>query len=671
MTTNVNRRIVQKDKQPSTRDENLLLGKIQAWLKDNYERYSKFILSSINQEETILYDDNVSLFTPKMILFLDELFNQTELCLDFKLFLKSASAEKLDIWEGLDDRLGEICLYAEKAYIYLLAIETDPKIDIALVKRRIMSIRNKNVYTYSFLERIKAEKVLAEQLLSVDDAFALYHSTKIQRKEMILAGGDATRFLKMVMVLLQLANEAKVLREEDIFMIKYTHAYKDISHLFSFSAFKEVLMTPIFQYIGCSSKDVARAFEGGVFNLESLKPYIEKVATTFKPGVVPKAMNIVYKCVGEGSVLYLSFLTASIIRIYAEILREDSFGSELIYVVKNKKQVEAFTEPIDYLYSRGGFDKKRLLVRFVETTKAALPLSDYHKGLVFDDDDILTSSPGHGPAFMKIINEELTNNSSGVTISLRTVDNSGAHVTNYVALVQKAVVFEHEMRMELVEALNGSKKKTAAFFRQLGIFCETNMKERIAEYVKKRWDVVIDTKNDYKEIAKSLSEMPMSVALVISGQESKGGGLYVLDSGHLVIIDNGKSEEQREIKKFNPMIFATYINKKLEEDFDRECLFVTTKGDAKTTYYQAESASTHIATCPGKTLKRFINFNRNDVSEVFIQQKTIEESSEEKNKAFTTQLIQDIEFICNEVGVDREELVVSIHMLQKEFLSKF
>jgi hypothetical protein len=232
-------------------------------------------------------------------------------------------------------------------------------------------------------------------------------------------------------------------------------------------------------------------------------------------------------------------------------------------------------------------------------------------------------------------------------------------------------VFENSIREELVEALNGSKKKIIGFLRQLGIFSEKNLKERIAEYVKKRWDFCLDSKSSYKEMAKTLASLPISVVLVVSGHEAEGGGLYVLETGEMVVVDRCSNQDQRDLKKFNPMIFATYIKEKIPEEFDRDCLFVTTKGDGHKTYYQGESASTHIATCPNRTLKRFIDFNRQDVTEIFIQQKTIEDSSEDKNVFFTEQLMKDIELICSELGIDEQEFIVAVHTLQKEFLSRF
>ncbi len=639
------------------------------WLNDSYERYSKSIFSNIAIASEIKHDEQVSLFSPKMIVFLDELFVQTDIYAAFHSLLRRTGDEQLEEWKTLDARLGDICLYAERAYLYALAIQEDTKIDIALVKRRIISIRKQHMFSYSFASRDRAEAVMMSQLISIDVAFSLYHRTKIKRKEMILAGGDATRFLKIINVLHSL--EYPVLDEKDIFMIKYNHGYKDIAHLFSIEAFKRIFMTPMFQYVGCTQKEVESSITNDSVDMLRLRPYIERVIDTFKPGVIPKALNIVYKCVGDNKVIYLSFFAASIIRIYAEILREDSFGSELIYVVKNKKQLDAFSETLHYLFTQGGLQERRLKIKFIETTKAAIPLSDYHKGFVFEDDEIVVSSPGHGPAFIKVINDHVSESVRGTCVSLRTLDNSGAHVMNYATLVQKAVVFENGVRDDLVEALNGSKKKIVGFFRQLGIFSELDLKEKITEYVKKRWDFTLDSKSNYKDMARILSTMPISVILVISGFDSEGGGLYVLDSDEMVVVDKCKSDEQREIKKFNPMIFATYAKEEFPEEFDRECLFVTTKGDGKKTYYQAESASTHIATCPNRTLKRFIDFNREDRSEIFIQQKTIDDSSEDKNKAFTDQLIKDIELICSEIGIDEQEFIVSVHSLQKEILSKF
>ncbi len=645
--------------------------KLYLWLNDSYERYSKSIFSNIAVASEIRHDEQISLFAPKMIVFLDELFSQTELYYEFQSIIRKSSKEDIEIWQTIESRLGDICLFAERAYLFTLSIKEDSIIDISLVKRRIISIRKQHMFSYKFASRAKAEEVMMSQLISIDVAFSLYHRTKIKRKEMILAGGDATRFLKIIKVLSSL--EYAVLDEKDIFMIKYNHGYKDIAHLFSLEAFKRIFMTPMFQYIGCTSQEIDSSFTTESVDMVRLKPYLERVLETFKPGVIPKAMNIVYKCVGENKVIYLSYFTASVIRIYAEILREDSFGSELVYVVKNKEQLLAFSETLHYLYTQGGLDENRLKLKFVETTKAAIPLSDYHKGFVFQDDEIVVSSPGHGPAFIKVMNDEIKRlfSEGGACVSLRTLDNSGAHVMNYATLVQKAVVFENGVRDDLVEALNGSKKRIVGFFRQLGLFSEIDLKEKITEYVKKRWDFNLDSKSNYKDMAKVLSNLPISVILVISGYETEGGGLYVLDSEEMVVVDKCKSDEQREIKKFNPMIFATYAKEEFPEEFDRECLFVTSKGDAKLTYYQAESASTHIATCPNRTLKRFLDFNREDISEIFIQQKTIDDSSEEKNKAFTGQLIKDIELICSELNIDEQEFIVSVHSLQKDFLNKF
>ncbi len=647
-----------------------LQNKLYLWLNDSYERYSKSIFSNLAVASEMKHDEQISLFSPKMIIFLDELFTQTELYLEFQAVIRRATPEQFEVWQTIDSRLRDICLLAERAYLYTLAIKEDTNIDIALVKRRIISIRKQHMFSYKFASRDKAEEVMMSHLISIDVAFSLYHRTKIKRKEMILAGGDATRFLKIIKVLAGL--EYAFLDEKDIFMIKYNHGYKDIAHLFSLEALKRIFMTPMFQYIGCTPLEVESSFTNEGFDMQRMRPYVDGVLDTFKPTAVPKAMNIVYKCVGENKVIYLSYFTASVIRIYAEILREDSFGSELIYVVKNIQQKDAFTETLHYLITQGGLDEKRLRIRFIETTKAAIPLSDYHKGFVFQDDEIVVSSPGHGPAFIKVMNDEVTTNSSaGACVSLRTLDNSGAHVMNYATLVQKAVVYENGVRDDLVDALNGSKKKIVGFFRQLGLFSDIDLKEKITEYVKKRWDFTLDSKSNYKDMGKVLSRLPISVILVISGYDSEGGGLFVLDSEEMVVVDKCKSEDQRDIKKFNPMIFATYAKEEFPEEFDRECLFVTTKGDAQKTYYQAESASTHIATCPKRTLKRFLDFNREDRSEIFIQQKTLDESTEDKNKAYTDQLIKDIELICSELVIDEQEFIVAVHTLQKEFLNKF
>lgn len=666
---NSNKADKKRNEHVETRTFLVLRKQLKVWLSDSYERYSKSIFSNIAVASEIKHDEQISLFSPKMIVFLDELFSQTEIYLEFQKIIRNSNKHDEKIWEKLTVRLGDICLFAERAYLFLLSVMEDASIDISLVKRRIISIRKQRMFSYAFASKAKAEEVMMNQLISIDVAFSLYHRTKIQRKEMILAGGDATRFLKIVKVLAAL--EFSFLDEKDIFMIKYNHGYKDIAHLFSLEALKRVFMTPMFQYIGCTQSEVESSFTNEGIDLQRLKPYLDRVIDTFKPGIIPKAMNVVYKCVGENKVVYLSFFAASIIRIYAEILREDSFGSELIYVVKDKNQLDAFSNSLHYIYTQSGLDEKRLKITFIETTKAAIPLSDYHKGFVFDGEDIVVSSPGHGPAFIKVMNDHVKAQSSGACVSLRTLDNSGAHVMNYATLVQKAVVFENGVRDELVDALNGSKKKIVGFFRQLGIFSDIDLKEKIAEYVKKRWDFSLDSKSTYKDMALTLVNMPISVILVISGYESEGGGLYVLDTEEMVVVDNYKSEEQRGSKKFNPMIFATYVKEAFPEEFDRECLFVTTKGDGNKTYYQAESASTHIATCPHRTLKRFLDFNREDRSEIFIQQKTIEDSTEDKNKAFTDQLIKDIELICSELNLEEQEFIVSVHTLQKQFLNKF
>lgn len=654
-----------------TKKTNFSLQKrIQLWLNDCYERYSKSIFTNIAVASELKHDEQISLFSAKMIVFLDELFIQTDLYAEFQSIIRNASAEQKEDWKRIETRLGEICLFAERVYLYLLATKEDTNIDLALVKRRIIAIRKQQMFSYRFASRSKAEEVMMGQLLSIDVAFSLYHRTPIQRKEMILAGGDATRFLKIVKVLANL--DFKFLDEKDIFMIKYNHGYKDIASLFSLETFKKILMTPMFQYIGCTALDVESAFSSEGMNLLKLKTHLKRVLDVFDPDVIPKAMNIVYKCVGANKVIYLSFFTASVIRTYAEILREDSFGSELIYVVKNKQQRDAFTDTIHYVYAQGGLDEKRLKIKFIETTKAALPLSDYHKGFVFYDGEVVVSSPGHGPAFIKVMNDEFKEQScEEACVSLRTLDNSGAHVMNYATLVQKAVVFENGVRDDLVDALNGSKKKIVGFFRQLGIFSDIDLKDKIVEYVKKRWDFTLDNRSNYKDMAKIIATLPISVILVISGYDSEGGGLFVLESDEMVIVDKCKSEEQRDIKKFNPMIFATYVKDGFTEDFDRECLFVTTKGDGYKTYYQAESASTHIATCPNRTLKRFIDFNREDITEIFIQQKTIEDSAEDKNKVFTAQLLKDIELISDELELDEQEFIVAVHTLQKDFLGKF
>jgi hypothetical protein len=641
---------------------------ISLWLEENYRRYSKSIFSNI----AIRYEHNnpeiISLFSPEMILFLDELFSQTSMHLEFQHILKTANNNILNIWNNIEDSLTELCLFAEKAYLLLFLKNSNTEIDLNLIAKRIFSIRKQKTYNYEFISKQKAIKIMVARIIPIDVAFNLYSRTKIKRKNIILAGGDATRYLKIINVL---ANENNYfLSKSKILDLKNNPDNKDISQLFEIDELKKIFKTPLFQYLGCSLSDIHNAFSSKGIYLYKLKIYLKKAQKTFQPGLIPKAMNIAYKCTLSNKPVYLSFFIASIIRIYSEILRENSFGNELIYVVKNIAHKNAFEASLSLLFSSGKFDEQRLKIKLTTSTSPALPLSDYHKGFIFENRQLKTSSPGHGPAFIKVMNEELmATPSDEISASLRSLDNSGTYVNTYCTLLQKAAVFEHNLREQLVSALRKNTEELNYFFQQLGIFSEKNLKDQIIAFIENRWNCIVSKSMTFSEISEVINNLPISVILVTLPQKATGGGLFVLNNGEMVVLDKNQNKNQTEIAKFNPMIFATYIKNKIIDCYDTECLFITHKSNGHISYKQSESASTHIASCPQKTLNRFIEYNKNNIENVFVQQKTILDSLEDNNIFLSNQLTKDIEFICRHLEDSLQDCINTLHDFQNNFLA--
>ncbi len=575
----------------------------------------------------------------------------------------------------INNDLKDEILLAEKYLIAIEAIEVEKEysknsknLSLHLILPRIKAIRAGKNFEIELAEKELSEKIFNKKLISLDQAIKLYSKGKIRRNEMILAGGDATRYFRFLYLIHDLPNNVEYITEELLKHLSQDDRNSDIKNTITLKNIGMLIDTPLFKNVGFKYEDIRTKY-----CLKTLKEGVNKVLLKFNPDYIPKAMNYAVHLEIDKQDLYVSFFMASILRTYSEIIKEKTTGNKLYYVVRNKHIANVLKIMSQQLYNENIFCKKTLGLEFIGDIENSVAINASNSFLNFDDNQHLqTTSTGHGPAFIKISNRiREINLGESSCFSVRTMDNIGSKICVYSGILQKAVVAENTLRDKLVKYLKSESK--ANIIKLLEIKAKEMsteaIKSKLIQYIDKHWDYKInkDYISSLSDFATQIENLPITVAIVISGASSVGGGLYVDTNGNMSILDKFKlkNKVKQTVSKFNPMLFASLIKKPISYSEENDLIFVTQKNKKGVLIYQGESAATHIATNPRRVLKRIINVEEN-ITEVFKDQKTIDQSHAHNTTHIAQQLAADISLIEEKTKINKRNIINLINNIQEE-----
>ncbi|OGI12021.1 MAG: hypothetical protein A2Y40_07800 [Candidatus Margulisbacteria bacterium GWF2_35_9] len=585
----------------------------------------------------------------------------------------------------LNDKLDKVTLYAERLLLAIVAscfhLTSSNEVNLDLVISRIVAIRSLKNTPFCVADSLTAEKIFKQKLSTYESARKKYEKVWVNRCELVLAGGDATRYLKLLEAISSISSECEELTEEFLQKMQTDERYYDIKHLLNIEMVEKVFETPIFKNVGVHLTKTDNNLKPRSIKLPALRILIDAVLAKFDRDKIPKALNYAFSfSVGQKEV-FISFFMATLIRMYAEIIEEKSLGNYLYYMVKNKRIAEVLKEIISKLQETKILDKDLLDVRFITNIEGSLPLTYDKNYLVFDKQNHLkTTSTGHGPAFIKASEQILTDlkgsSSHPVVFSVRTIDNSGTDIAHFSGLTQKGAMYENNLRNDLVDSIMRDDKEhvfSLINHKPEKIITKASYIKKIIGFIEKRWDFRLDLKdiNSFEEIAERIKALPITVAIVLGDHKSAGGGLNVNKDGQMAIVDKYYClDDEKILSKFNPMLFSTIITKPYNKDMDSHLIFISKKNKKEVLSLQGESAATHIATDPKNVLKRIIEISGNKVGKAFADQKTLDQSHNNSTKEMTKEMQKDFRVLAKKTKISMAEIIIQINNVQEKAIDK-
>ena len=578
--------------------------------------------------------------------------------------------------------------------IYLLALKTmttdfsgKKKIDSEsweIIYPRLLAARTDACFTFPVANKEASEKIFNLKTISLDEAEKLYGSKmKNPRTEFVIAGGDATRYLKALYSLEKalklVSNSSQAL--DPIFLNQLINdpSNDDVKGLFCTKKLTAILETPIFHFSGVNSQSVSKD-QNGNYNALEFKNALTKVLNNLGKDLA-KVHTYAYEMTINNKKYFFNYFMNSYLQTLKKVMEEGTKGNFMYFMVKDAKNLHALEKVIDYLKQNDLFNPEILDVRFMDRTKDGLPVDVKTGQLVFDGNNLKTSSTGHGPALIKAANEVLTQSrKESVIFSVRTVDNSGSDLAEYTAIGQNGARIEFELKKQVTKILRDNDKD--AFFKLLdnpkyGIKkvdydSDKPLEDLVVKFVQDRWDPEFEKSDSVSLIKQLASKVMMTIAFVVSPRpEHKGGGLYVnKHSRRMAIVDKQQMTKEQEQSKdfsfyFNPMLYIVNVEEKLDGKIETNAIFVAKKGTIDA-YFQGESASTHLATDPKYTLKRIVVVPKEKLENAFLQQKTIDETTVSANKDLTAKLTGIVESLAKEKGKSMAEIADILFTAQEQ-----
>ncbi|MEK6557124.1 MAG: hypothetical protein AABZ14_02360, partial [Candidatus Margulisiibacteriota bacterium] len=442
-----------------------------------------------------------------------------------------------DNTKRLDRELSDVTFKVER---YLLVLETierqlsrderTPQIDLDIIIPRLKAIRSQASFSFRPAGEIKTKQVFRQKLLSLKDASQMYGLGEVPRCEVILAGGDATRYFRLPRALTAL-KDGDMVSPDTLTELASRLSDQELVKSISIQNVLRLFQTPVFRSSIPNGGTLYSQIDKGISVLR-LREALDCVFAKFSPENVPKALNYAYIVSLEGQDIYLSFFMSSLLRTYVDILAEGGQGQQLYYIVRNLKIRQALEEVIRTLNKEKLLDKEILQVRFMDSLSDSIAVSSEDHFLLLDVDcHMMTTSTGHGPAFLKTVETLFADLPAGaktdVLFSVRTMDNGGTHLGYFTGLAQRGVLAENKLRDELVEALSRKDYKKVGRIiglRGLHFHAEKALMNRLISYVDSRWDYHIQSTESLDVAMNEIRSLPITLAFVISDYESSGGG---------------------------------------------------------------------------------------------------------------------------------------------------
>ncbi|HAR63252.1 MAG TPA: hypothetical protein DCS13_07295 [Candidatus Margulisbacteria bacterium] len=547
--------------------------------------------------------------------------------------------------------------------------------DLAVLIPRLRATKTNQGFTFTAADKNVTAEIFNRKLVTVQEAKDLYGgNVASSRHEVVLAGGDATRYLLVLKALKSLSDSLSVIDQGVLSGLSSSNAYKDVKKLFTYKNLATVFNTPMFTNVGYNSELLKTA---GMYDVKKVKVAVNTVLDKFEN--TPKALNYAYRVDVGNQSTYLTFFMNTLLRTYAKVDMEGSSGNVLHYMVHNQTVADSMDNMVQALINAKLLDPAKLDIKFMTRPKDGMAVDPDTRQLLLNDKNIPDpKSAGHGPAYTKAVNElvSLKDVSDNVSFSIRTVDNSGSDVSTYTAYIQNGCVKENQLRDELLTVIRSNNKKA---FQELlakseyGIDVtlydmDNDLNLLVAQFIDDRWDFEVSSSED---IAAQIENLPISIAVVVDPLPiHKGGGLYVEDgTGRMSITDKRdllpNTDEKDVLFKFSPMVYGSLVKQEMDSSMEDGLVFVATKSKGES-YIQGESASTHLATSHDRVMKRIISVPKEDLETAFIQQKTIDESSENNNLELSRKLCQDIERMAAQAGIPAEEAARLINAMQEK-----
>lgn len=594
-----------------------------------------------------------------------------------------------DTLNKLEYSLERITLKAER---YLLALESlenrinqnhkPAVIDLDLVISRLQAIRNNITFGIRIANKKFAGKIFKEKVLSLKQAQQLYTDNEIERNEVILAGGDGTRYLGFLYALWNLPDTIDYVTDDVFYALSKYKKYQDIAHIINQKTLNIIIETPLFSSCGISAGQIKKNY-AGYFDLRSIKAAIGIILNKFNPEMIPKAMNYGFELKFKEKNLYINFFLSAFIRTVNELIKNDKKKHTLFYIVRNKKHATALEMIVKKLQVENIISLKNIDLKFISGIRDSIAIESETTFFLFDEDNKLkTTSTGHGPAFIRavkdIYEEMKVTKDNPLTFSIRTMDNIGTDLCYFTGLTQRAAQQENELRNKLVKAL---REKNKLAIRQIiktvqkQFYSKRFLMNEVVEFINIHWDFQIQDHAylSFKDIAEIIDEKPITVAVVLADHHSVGGGLYVNTDGQMVVIDKyvQLNKVKSTLTQFNPMLYSMLIKRPLTKDDENQIIYIVQKNKKGKAILQGESAATHIATNPDNVLKRVISLTKNDIENidvVFKDQKTLNQTHKENTVSMQNKLIADIKAIAVKSKRPLNEIIDRINGAQEDAL---
>jgi len=661
---------------------------------DEKSRLEQDLMTFLKENRISLWDQSKKKVDSQKLLDYDAIFIQQKqdaiLRLEELCTQSSEFSRRFNIIQGMNKQYNFLTL----PEIYLLSLKTmqidfsgKKKIeseDWEIIYPRLLAARTDACFTFPVASKEVSEKIFQLKTISLDDAEKLYGSNMTTpRNEFVIAGGDATRYLK---ALYSLEKALKTVTDSNlaldaVFLKKLVNdpSNDDVKGLFCTKKLTEILETPLFHSVNINSRTINKD-QNGNYNAIEFKHALAKALSSLGKDLA-KVLNYAYEVTINNKPFFFNYFMNTYLQTLKKVMEEGTKGNLMYFMVKDQKNIQALEKVMNYLKANDLFSPEILDVKFMDRTKDGLPLDVKTGQLIFEGDNLKTSSTGHGPALIKAANEVLNHSQkSPIVFSVRTVDNSGTDLAEYTALGQNAVKVEFGIKKELLQILKeGNKDKFIQLLdnpkygiKKENFDVDQSLEDLVINFVHDRWDHDLD-KNSSIPLDKQLKSISMmTIAFVVSPRpEHKGGGLYVnRNSKKMAIVDKQQMTKEQEQNKdfsfyFNPMLYIISVEDKLSGKIETEAMFVAKKGTVDA-YFQGESASTHLATDPKYTLKRIIVVPKEKLENAFLQQKTIDETTVAANKELAGKINNIIELLAKEKGKTTEEIAETFFVAQEQ-----